>query len=933
MSERREFDVIGKRVGNYVVERGLAHGAMGTVFVARHPTLGRRVAVKFLGRDEELPADHSKRFLDEACITASLHHPNIVDIFDFGELDGRPYYIMELLEGQDLAAVIGRERRFSCEEVRTFVEQICSGLEAAHAVGVVHRDLKPSNIFVLTGKPTSIKLMDFGVAKVMTKGGDWTRQGQIIGTPRYMSPEQALGQIDQISPLSDVYSLGVIVYEMLTGGPLFEHDSPMMLLVMHIRDEIRPIRDRNPDIAPQVAQLIESCLCKRPDRRPGSAREVAERFGAAMQEGLHYEESAPSRPRGATPADSIGIALPATSSGDAGHGLPPTVSVVQQVAHPIESVPVDSLHEVSAVIESAHLTPPEAEAGGEPKEVVSPNTLRLSKTDRSTLNRLWLKMQRGGDLPAFMRNVGEVSKRADFEGTYSATQLGDSILKDYALTAKLLKVVNSAYANRFGGKVYSVQHAIVILGFDRVRSLALSISLFKNRGDDEYAQRVSESAINSLVSGELAQHLARYARVFDEEQAMMCGMFRNLGRHLAIVYLPELYEQMTDLVRAHGLTAHSAAERIFGLSLQKLGLGVAERWRLPKPILRTMSALPGFTGHFSREEDRLVELADFSNELCDIVVGTPPNQQPQVITNLLVRHKNLVSIDPEKLAELLQGVQQSFEQRYASLLGLDAKVSRFSRNLSTLVSQPENETNDKTGSRINAPQLNAMLEVEVASASRRASPVSVRLRAARPKPQAQRIQLAKINVTAEVDKSSADSSLAGKTERTRDTLDERINELSVALDRHGRSDKLFNRIVTLFAECLDLKGLLVLKVNSHKTEIVIAGGLRDDLDALTKEFRIPLLPPKASGDVFSRAYHQGKDIVINDSFGVRANAIVPLCYYETIGSPTFALYSCGCKGYPQALVLIDVESPLQIPPQQRLTTVAKLRPLLARSMA
>src|SRR5271157_5309288 len=98
--------------------------------------LGRQVAVKFLGREEEVPPDHSKRFLDEACITASLHHPNIVDILDFGELDGRLYYVMELLEGRDLAAVIKSHRRFSSDEVQTFLEQICSGLEAAHAVGI-----------------------------------------------------------------------------------------------------------------------------------------------------------------------------------------------------------------------------------------------------------------------------------------------------------------------------------------------------------------------------------------------------------------------------------------------------------------------------------------------------------------------------------------------------------------------------------------------------------------------------------------------------------------------------------------------------------------------------------------------------------------------------------------------------------------------------
>ena len=143
--------MIGKRVGNYIVERSLAQGGMGTVFVARHPTLRRQVAIKFLGHDEDVPPEHSQRFLDEACITASLHHPNIVDIYDFGELEGRPYYVMELLEGRDLAVVIKNHGRFSIEQTREYLDQICSGLAAAHDVGIVHRDLKPSNIFVLDG--------------------------------------------------------------------------------------------------------------------------------------------------------------------------------------------------------------------------------------------------------------------------------------------------------------------------------------------------------------------------------------------------------------------------------------------------------------------------------------------------------------------------------------------------------------------------------------------------------------------------------------------------------------------------------------------------------------------------------------------------------------------------------------------------------------
>src|SRR6185436_17324852 len=134
----------------------------------------------------------------------------------------------------------------------------------------------------------------------------------------------------------------------------------------------------------------------------------------------------------------------------------------------------------------------------------------------ATIETLTARLQRRGDFPAFARTVGEVSAKADANGAFSAGQLGESILKDYALTAKLLRIVNATYARRFGGKIYSVQHAILILGFDRVRSLALSISLFKTQSGGQDAERVSESAISALVSSELGRYLSQKARVSED---------------------------------------------------------------------------------------------------------------------------------------------------------------------------------------------------------------------------------------------------------------------------------------------------------------------------------------------------------------------------------------------------------------------------------
>ncbi|HSU39917.1 MAG TPA: serine/threonine-protein kinase, partial [Polyangiaceae bacterium] len=273
---------IGRRIGNYVVDRPLARGGMGSVYVARHPHLGREVAVKFLAQEVSAEPELAARFLAEARVTASLNHPNIVEILDFGEVDGELYYAMELLRGKSLRAVMREKGRLSGAAMKPYVEQICWALDAAHRAGIVHRDLKPANVLVLEGEPLRLKLLDFGVAKTMSSGPAQTRAGQVLGTATHMAPEQALGDPGRVTPQSDLYSLGAIAYEMLTGLPVFHHESDMMLMVMHVRDAVRPIREHVPEVPSAVARLIEACLAKDPAARPAGARAVAEALARAL---------------------------------------------------------------------------------------------------------------------------------------------------------------------------------------------------------------------------------------------------------------------------------------------------------------------------------------------------------------------------------------------------------------------------------------------------------------------------------------------------------------------------------------------------------------------------------------------------------------------------------------------------------------------------
>jgi eukaryotic-like serine/threonine-protein kinase len=292
-----------RQLGKYEIVGKIGQGAMGEVFKAHDPILGRDVAIKTMtatiGTDEEL----RKRFHREAQSAARLSHPNIITIYDFGEDQGKVYMAMELLEGNDLKDLIGRHTPMSLEQKLGLMEQICDGLAFAHGKDVVHRDLKPANIHIQRGG--QIKIMDFGLAKLSSS--DMTRAGMIMGTPNYMSPEQVRGE--KATARSDVFSLGAVFYELLTNRKPFEADSLHAVLFQVMQNEPEPLSNLIPDIPPALQQVVERAMLKDPTARYRDAGE--------MREGLRPARSAMAQWMGATivqPADAtiIGIFDPVT---------------------------------------------------------------------------------------------------------------------------------------------------------------------------------------------------------------------------------------------------------------------------------------------------------------------------------------------------------------------------------------------------------------------------------------------------------------------------------------------------------------------------------------------------------------------------------------------------------------------------------------------
>ena len=268
----------GAQVGEYIVEKQIGEGGMGVIFSGVHPLIGKQVAIKVLNPAMAHNPDVVARFIQEAKSVNQIRHRNIVDIFSFGTLpDGRHYFVMEFLDGEPLSSRL-KEGPMAEAEALSVLQQTVGALEAAHAKGIVHRDLKPDNVFLSPGADGPfVKVLDFGIAKLLGDTGGMTKTstGMPMGTPLYMSPEQAAG--GKVDHRTDLYALGIMIYEIVSGVPPFNGSSVIAVLSAQLNDPPPPL-ESYAEVNPELRLLIEQLLAKEPEARPPSMTEVRQRL-------------------------------------------------------------------------------------------------------------------------------------------------------------------------------------------------------------------------------------------------------------------------------------------------------------------------------------------------------------------------------------------------------------------------------------------------------------------------------------------------------------------------------------------------------------------------------------------------------------------------------------------------------------------------------
>lgn len=520
------------------------------------------------------------------------------------------------------------------------------------------------------------------------------------------------------------------------------------------------------------------------------------------------------------------------------------------------------------------------------------------------LEILLRRMQIESDFPALSEAIGDINRIAssDREGV---NELSNTILRDFALTNKLLKLVNVAFYNQVGGgSISTISRAVVILGFDAVRSIALSLILFDNLENKAHAQQLKEEFVKVLYAGMLAREMAGKAQVKDVEEAFIGAMLHNLGRMLAMFYFPEESAAIRQRVEAEGLSDARASTEVLGLSFENMGMGIARRWGFPDQLVQSMKVLTGDKVRKSTNNtDRLRALAAFSNELCEIILSTPDADRSKALAKLTSRFGDSLALTEKQLTGLMEKSIQDIAQ-FALAVNVNLKQSAFAQQASKwagMAAAPGAAPTPEAGKDTpqgETPDDRMVLDDNVLH---------------------ERPPILETNPDED-----ASTSPQRTSEKAQSILTSGLQDVSNSLidDNISVNDILRMILEAMYTGMGFAHVVLCIKDGRHNT---MCGkfGFGDGVQSLIKAFGFSLA---AQPDVFLVALQNNADILIADIDDPKIASRIPAWYRQTVTARTFVLFPIIVKGKPIGLIYADRPNPGDIAiPEKELSLLKSLR--------
>ena len=551
-----------KCISRFRLRRPLGQGAQGVVYQAYDPDLDREVAIKTLLLDDETEPSHADQLITAARRASRLgSHPNIVQVFEVGMCSGQPYVVFEYVEGMTLAALLRAEGGLPMARAVIMMSQILAGLAHVHAGGLLHGDIKPANILIATnGTP---RVTDFGISRpALAAAGEPVSSG----TVQYMAPESVSEGCSDYR--SDVFALGLLFHEMLTGKPVFDANNEYGVIYRILNETVTRPSASNPRIDPRIDEIILKAVERDPARRYADAREMK--------------------------ADLDRYRVPAASS-----------ELRENVVH-------------------------------------------------STVEFLLRRMSLKSDFPALSASFNRINQLTAQADDASLTAIADLVIRDFALTQKLLRVVNAASIG--AGKVTKVSQAITILGMSRLRALSIAMMLANGGRSGPNCPAVAAALTDVFVAGLIARDIGRVLGVSAAEELFICGMFSRLGQLLTLYYLKEEHEEIQRRVADEGIDPATASRLVLGLSFDHLGVEVAQHWNFPDPIIRAMHTLPeDEIGAAASDIDRMWHCAGYARELCALARVESAEERERAFAAHLQRFALAVPVESEQVRRLIAG--------------------------------------------------------------------------------------------------------------------------------------------------------------------------------------------------------------------------------------------------------------------------------------